>query len=126
MKIQDQMKRTLDGSPDLNLVAFGDLSSGLILNWCSKAPTPREVVDLLGEKAAACFALLGPEALLPEADRATFGASVIHFTERGSHIFARLPANADDVICAVCEPGARLAPLLQSTIALAEKIAETQ
>ena len=126
MKIQDQMKRTLDGSPDVNLVAFGDLSSGLILNWCAKASTPREVVDLLGEKAAACFALLRPDALLPEANAATFGASVIHFTERGSHIFARKPANADDVICAVCEPGARLAPLLQSTIALADKIAETK
>ena len=124
MKLPDQMRHFLDQTPDVSTVAFGDLSSGLVLNWCSKAAPPREVVDLLGEKAAACFALLHQSAQLPEASSA-FGASVIHFTERGSQIFARQAATPDDVICVVCEPGARLEPLLASTIALADKIAET-
>lgn len=117
------MRQLLDGTPDINMVAFADISSGLILNWCSKASTPREVVDLAGERAVDCFALFGSAALLPGVTVATFGASVIHFTERGSHIFARHPAAAADVICAVCEGGARLEPLLRSAIALAEKIA---
>ena len=125
MKIQDQMKQVLDETPDLKLVGFGDLSSALILNWSAKAATPREVVDLLGEKAAACFALFRPELLPAEANSAVFGASVIHFTERASHVFARQLGNADDVICAGCEPGAPLEPLLHSALALAEKIAGT-
>lgn len=116
MKIQDQMQRMLDKTPDCNLVAFGDLSSGLVLNWCAKTPTPRETLDLLGETSAACFALLGPQA--------TFAATVIHFTERESHVFARHAANPDDVICAVLAPGTALEPLLRATQALADRIAE--
>lgn len=122
MNVQGQMKRLLDESADINLIAFSDLSSGLVLNWCSKSPLPREVVDLLGEKATACFALFRPETQESGANSVSFAASLIHFTERGAHVFARHPANADDVICAVCEPGARLEPLLQSTIALADRI----
>jgi hypothetical protein len=120
MKVQDQLKQTLDATPDLSLVAFGDLSSGLILNWSAKTPCPREVLDLLGEKAAACFAVLHGAALPPGAAP---GAALVHFTEQESHIFARHPANADDVICAVAEPGARLEPLLRSATDLAARLA---
>ena len=118
MKIQDQLKQTLDTTPDLNLVAFGDLSSGLILNWSARTPCPREVLDLLGEKAAACFALL-PSGTVTSGS----GATVIHFTERESRIFARHPAGPDDVICAVSAPGAPLEPLLRATSQLATVIA---
>ena len=116
------MKRLLDETSDLNLVAFGDLSSGLILNWSAKAACPREVLDLLGEKAAACFALFRPLSFPPGTDKAVFGASVIHFNEQRTRIFARQATTTDEVICAVAEPGAPLEPLLQSAIALANQM----
>ncbi|MEO6301162.1 MAG: hypothetical protein ABIV25_16015 [Paracoccaceae bacterium] len=123
MKVQDQVKRLLDETPDLRLVAFGDLSSGLILNWSAKSACPREVLDLLGEKAAACFALLNSDALPPEADPTKFGTSVIQFSEQGSSIFVRQSASSDDVICAVCEAGAGLGTLMHSATLLADMIA---
>ncbi len=120
MKVQDEMKRFLADTPGIDLVAFGDLSSGLILNSASNTACPREVLDLLGEKAAACFALLHAQGLPQAAAHAT---SVIHFSQTGSRVFARPSATADDVLCAVAEPGARLEPLLHATTGLARKVA---
>ena len=57
MQIQAGMKRLLDETPGMKLVAFGDLSSGLILHSASKEPCQREVLDLLCEKAIDCFSL---------------------------------------------------------------------
>ena len=122
MTIQHQLDRFVDEAPDCSLVAFGDLSSGLILNWSSQTLCPREVLDLLGQKAVECFALLQVDELPPNTDQTEFGASVIHFTERGVQIFARHPANSDEVICAVCSWDAQLEPLLESVIDLAGKI----
>jgi hypothetical protein len=122
MQIQGEMKRLLDEVPGLHLVAFGDLSSGLILDSVAKTAFPREVLDLLGEKAVECFAMLRQVALPDDADPAVFGASVIHFSERGARIFARHQGAADDVICAICDPGVELEPLLQSVSGLARTI----
>ena len=123
MKIQYQMKQLLAETPGLNLIAFGDLSSGLILNWTAKAPCPREVLDLLGDEAVAGFAMLQPISPPPGTYSTLFGGSVIHFTERESRIFARPAANSDDVICMVGEPGAQLEALLRSAVALADHFA---
>lgn len=126
MTLQDRMKRLLDDTPGLNLVAFGDLSSGLVLNSVSKTACPREVLDLLCEKAVDCFAMLGPDALSSPDDPGIFGRAVIHFDERGTQVFARQPANPDDVICAMCEPGTALEPMLQATLDLASKVGGPQ
>ena len=123
MKIQDQLQQFLDATPAASLAAFGDLSSNLILNWSSRTACPRETLDLLGEKASACFALFQPETLPPGVDTAVFAASVVHFTERSSHVFARWPSDAEDVVCVTGAPGARLEPLLQASLVLADKIA---
>lgn len=122
MQIQGEMKRLLEEFPGLNLVAFGDLSSGLVLDSAARTAFPREVLDLLGEKAVACFSMLRQDAGPAQADPAVFGASVIHFSERGSRVFARHPDAADDVICAIADPGVELEPLLQSISGLARKI----
>jgi len=131
MTLQDQMNRLLDDAPDISLLAFGDLSSGLILNWAARAPCPREGLDLLGEQAARCFALMGRDRL----DGAVAGPSMIHFTEHETRIFVRVgtgpddagphDAGSDDVICAVCDAGAELEPLFLAAADLADKIAGT-
>lgn len=118
MTLQDQMKQMLDTAPGVALVALGDLSSSLILNWTGKTHVPREVLDLLGEEATKAFALLGKAPGLT-ADT----AALVHFTERESRIFVRCAEGSDDVICAVCEPGADLSPLLVATTDFAHKIA---
>jgi hypothetical protein len=122
MHLKAEMKRLLDETPGMNLVAFGDLSSGLVLNSASKETCPREVLDLLCEKAIDCFSLLGQAAQASVPEGETLGRSVIHFNERGSQIFARHPGNAEDVICAICDPGADLERMLQATLVLAGKI----
>ena len=131
MTLQDQMNRLLDAAPDISLLAFGDLSSGLILNWAARAPCPREGLDLLGEQAARCFALMGPDRL----DGTVAGPAMIHFTEHETRIFVRAgtgPDEAgpqdsgfDDVVCAVCDAGAELEPLFHAACDLAKKIAGT-
>ena len=119
MTIQDQMKGLLDQTPDIALLAFGDLSSGLILNWSARTHCQREVLDLLADQAAKCFAVLGRDAQ----NRTKTVTSMIHFTEHGTQIFARATSAADDAICAVCEPGAELEPLFHAACALADEIA---
>lgn len=116
------MKRLLDETPGMKLVAFGDLSSGLILHSAAKEPCQREVLDLLCEKAIDCFSLLHDKAQRSGGDRNAFGHSVIHFSERGSQVFARQPGNTEDVICAICDPGADLEHMLRATLDLACKI----
>lgn len=123
MTIQTGLKRLLDETPGVTLVAFGDLSSGLILDTAAKAACPREVLDLLCEKAIDCFALLGPDARPVTGDNAIFGKAVIHFDDRGLQVFARQPENPDDVICAITDPGGGLEQVLQSTLALAREMA---
>jgi hypothetical protein len=120
MTLQDQMQQVLDRTPDLDLVAFGDLTSGLILNWTARTRHPREVLDRLGERAATCLALLGPQG--PAVSAAPFAATMIHFTETATQIFTRLEPDAEDVVCAVCSPGAALAPLVHTVTELAFRI----
>jgi hypothetical protein len=124
MTIQDHLKRLLDETPDINLVAFGDLSSGLILNWAATTARPREALDLLGEQAVKCLALVGGEPLAPgpDRDRDGTGRAVIRFTEHETQIFTRLTPGSEDVLCAVCEPGAELEPLLEASETLARQI----
>lgn len=123
MAIQDHLKQFLTEAPDIDLVAFGDLSSGLILNWASTSPCPREILDLLGEQATKCLALLDKPALQPHLDSTLAGASMIRFTEQESQIFTRLSATSDDVLCAVCGPGVTLAPLLHLSQELSQWVA---
>ena len=94
MKMQDELKRCLDQTPGLNLVAFGDVGSGLILNAASKTACPREVLDLLGENAASCFAVLRPDTPPPGSNASDFGTLMIQFTKRESRIFVRHSASS--------------------------------
>ncbi|MEO8242395.1 MAG: hypothetical protein ABI832_08775 [bacterium] len=123
MKIQDQMQRFLDDSPNLEVAAFGDLSSGLILSSASSTLVPREVLNLLGEKAAECMAFLGRQHLAPAGGSADIGNSIIHFTEEKCEVFARGSAASNDVICAVCDGSAGLKPLMRKALALSNQIA---
>lgn len=121
--LQDQMKRFLDATPGISLLAYGDLSSGLILNSASRVACPREVLDLIGEKVTSSFSRLYPESLARAAEASGSSASIIHFTERSAQIFARLPGDADEVICAVCDSGVDLQPLLGAVQDLAGSLA---
>ena len=123
MTIQTGMKRLLDEVPGVNLVAFGDLSSGLILNTAAKTACPREVLDRLCEKAIDCFAMLGPDALPAPGEDVIFGKAMIYFDDRGLQVFARQPESPDDVICAVCDPGSGIDAILQSVLDLASAVA---
>lgn len=111
------MKDFLDQTPGLDLVAYGDLSSGLILNAASKVACPREKLDLLGEKAASCFALA------PKGAGGIGPSWAMHFSERETQVFARQPETSHEVICAVCHPGTRLQPLVIAAIDLASRMA---
>lgn len=122
MTIQHQLDRLRDEAPGCDLVAFGDLSSGLILNWAARSACQREVLDLLMQNATASLALLAPVGLPGGVDLADMGTSVIHFTERGAEVFVRLSAASDEVICVACPLDADLERLLGSTIALADQI----
>lgn len=116
------MKQLLDATPGIGLLAYGDLSSGLILNSASRTPCPREVLDLLGEKAATSFSRLFPEHLARTAEASGSSATIIHFTEQNAQIFARSPGNPEDLVCAVCDPGAELQPLLLAVQDLADSL----
>ncbi len=119
------MRRFLDQTPSVSLVAFGDVRSGLILDAASKANSPREVLDQIGEKAASCFARLRLDSPPNGDEAAASGTSIIHFTERESQVFAR-HAGTDEVICTVCEPGVRLEPMIQASLLLAQRLAGPQ
>ncbi len=125
MKIQDALNETLEKTPSLELVAFGDLSTGLILNSASRAACPREVLDLIAERAAAGFSQLNAAALPTGSNAEAYGTTVIYFTERNAEIFARHPEAAEDVVCAVCRPGTPLLPALRAGLRLAYRIADT-
>lgn len=121
MKVQDRLKRFVDETPDVTLVAFCDVSSGLILNWSGKTSCPREVLDRLGEKAAASLAMLDGRA---GADgNAIFGTAAIRFDARGAQIFARSAPRSEDVICVECGPGAPLEDRLRAAMRLAQTVA---
>ena len=124
MKVQDHLDQTLEATADFTLVAFGDLTTGMILNWSSRTQCPREVMDLLGETAAASFSLLDRAGVPPGADPAQFGAELLHVTETGTEVFARSPAGTEDVVCAVGKQGAPIAPLLDVAAGLSRKIAD--
>ena len=124
MKIQDHLDRTLTTTEDLGLVAFGDLTTGMILNWAARTPRPREVMDLLGEKAVESFALVAGAGRPDQADPAGFGTTIVHFTETATDVFARAPDSDEDVICAVGTPGAPIGPLMRAAAGLATTLAE--
>ena len=123
MTLQDQMKRFLDVTPGIDILAYGDLSSGLILNSASRSACPREVLDLIGEKATACFSQLYPDSLARANEASGSDATILHFTERDMQIFVRTPGNVEEVICAVCSPGAELKPLLGAVQDLVGRLA---
>lgn len=119
MTLQDRFHEALATATDVSLLALGDLSSGLILDWAAREPCPREVLDLLGERAAAAFARLDAMDPPPGADPATWGAGLVRFTEAGSEVLARDPRHPEDVICLGLTPGGALEPAL----ALARRLA---
>lgn len=121
MRVQDRMKRLVEETPDVRLVAFCDVSSGLILDWAARSACPREVLDQMGEKAAACLAMLARHR--PQAGHGLFGSAAIQFNESGARIFARTDAQSEDVICVECDPGAPLEARLQAARGLAGKVA---
>jgi hypothetical protein len=123
MGLQDRLRDLLDTNGELSLVALGDLSSGLILDWAAREPCPREVLDLLGERAAAGFARLDGMARPETADADIWGREVIRFSEAGAEVFARDPRNGDDVLCATLVPGAALEPALSRIARLARGLA---
>lgn len=125
MSLQHALKDTLERTPGLDLVAFGDLSSGVILNTASWEACPREVLDLVAERAASGFGALGALTLPEGCAGEAFGTSVIHFTESRTEIFARQPQAPDDVICALAKPGTPVLPALRASIGLAYHLAET-
>ena len=124
MKVQGRLDQTLKATQDMSLVAFGDLTTGMILNWAARNPCPREVLDLLGEKAAESFALIAAAGTPAGADPAWFGVDIVHFTETAIEVFARAPESDEDVICAVGTPGAQIEPLVHAAGDLADAIAE--
>jgi hypothetical protein len=119
MKIQDRMQQGLAATPGFALLAFGDLTSGLILNWAARTRHPREVLDRLGERAAASMALAGAD--WPD-DLAAPGLTLVRFTETGSEIFVRPGPASEDVLCAVCAPGTALDPLIRAAADLARSL----
>lgn len=122
MTLQDRLRDLIDTTADLSLVALGDLSSGLILDWAARDACPREVLDILGERAAAGFARLEGTAPPEAADPAVWGRELIRFSEAGSEVFARDPRNGDDVLCASLAPGAALEPALARMRRLAQDL----
>lgn len=123
MGLQDRLRDLLDTTGDLSLVALGDLSSGLILDWAAREPCPREVLDRLGERAAAGFARLDGAAPPEAADPAVWGRALIRFSEAGAEVFARDARGSDDVLCATLAPGAALEPALARITRLARGLA---
>ena len=124
MKIQDHLDQTLEATQDLSLVAFGDLTTGMILNWSSRNHLPREVLDLLGEKAAESFALVVAAGMPEGADPDWFAADLVHVTETATHVFSRGADSDEDVVCAEATAGAPIEPLLRATEDLVYTIAE--
>jgi hypothetical protein len=123
MKIQDHLRQFLDDCPGTDLVAFGDLSSGLILSSTSNALVPREMLDLLGEKAADCMAFLDRHGLGAAGSPDPVGNTILHFTEDRSDAFARGSVASNDVICVVCDGRTGLEPTLRMAWALSNRIA---
>lgn len=123
MTLQDRFQEALATATDVSLLALGDLSSGLILDWAAREPCPREVLDLLGERAAAAFARLDAMDPPEAADPAVWGREMIRFSEAGSEVCARDPRNGDDVLCATLAPGAALEPALARITRLARELA---
>lgn len=125
MSLAAALKHTLEKTPGIERMAFGDLSSGLVLMSEGRTACPREVLDLVSERSSSGFALLIgtplPEAVSAEA----FGTCVIHFTERSAEVHARAPAAPNDVVSAVCSPGTPLLPAVRAGLGLACRLADS-
>ncbi|SEL90419.1 hypothetical protein SAMN05443999_109119 [Roseovarius azorensis] len=124
MKIQDHLDQLRKSSFGCNLAAFGDISSGLILRSSSDRPCPRELLDSLCEDAIRCFALADRHSRPEGTESDVYGASVISFTARRSHVFARNDTETDDVVCAIIEQAQAIDPVLRAARETAEKISE--
>ncbi len=121
MGVQDQLDLALRQTADCDLIAFGDLSSGLILKWSAAQPCAREVLDRLGETALATLAMIGPGTALDPGDSAS--EVVLGFGETRLAVFARDGREPDDVICLAARPGASVEPLLAAAQGLARRLA---
>lgn len=124
MKPQERMRALVQNAPDVGVVAYCDLSSGLVLDWAARTSCPREVLDQMGEKAAACLAMLTRHQ--PQAGHGLFGSAAIQFNETGARIYARTDPRSEDVICVECGPGAPLESRLRAARDLAGKLADPE
>ena len=126
MTIQGHLDHFLQEYPDVSLVAFGDLASGLVLKWSAKAHCPRETLDLMGAKAASGFDTFADLMLSPGEVGSAEGAFIMHFTETSLHISARRADNSEDLVCVACAPGSQIEPLVSAAMTLADRIASVQ
>ena len=124
MTVQHRLDQLRESAPGCTLAAFGDISSGLILRSSSDRPRPRELLDSLCEDAIRCFALADQHPRPEGADPNVYGASVISFTARRSHLFVRHDTETGDVICTVIEQAQPIDPVLRAARETAEKISE--
>ena len=124
MTIQMHLDRLCSDNAGCSLTAFADMSSGLTLRWSSEDSCPREILDELSARAAACFDLLGSDVQTPATELTGLGSAVVHFTAGKSRVFVRHPEESEDVVCAVCDPVHPIEPVLGAARDVAIAISE--
>lgn len=98
-------------------VAFGDLSTSMILVTDSQTDQPRESLEKLCAEAALA---LGTSKKLALGDTPNTTAFVA--TRDYLHIFLRAPNEPSDVLCCVCRPDVDVASFLSNARPCLEKI----
>ncbi len=117
MTLAAQLDGALQPGHGLRLAAFGDRSSGLVLQWRARGACPREELDLLGARAADALGLA--DACLGEGAAAPW---VLRFTDQHCEVFAACPPDPENFVALRAEPGRRVASVLAAAQELADAI----
>ena len=99
--------------PGCTLVAFADLSSGMVLCTSAAAKRPQEELDALSTQATEMLsgaAAQSATALLEE-ERATLAVAL---TPRDMHVVCRAEGSGDEVLICLCAHGTDLSQVVDS------------
>lgn len=99
MTFADHINALRSDLPGCRLVAFGDVSTRLVLRASHGPEVRREHLDRLCDEAAACFSMADAAETRPDDAR-----EALVLTHRDLRVYVRSSENRADFLCIQCDP----------------------
>ncbi len=128
MTIAEQIDSLRMSLPGCSLVAFGDVTTQLVLRSSQTRPIRREHLDQLCAEAGDCFSVIEAARTASQETQAGPESHVEAVVLAGSEgrIFVKSGRNESDFLCLVCERPFRATAIIASASETLDKIAAGQ